>query len=257
MTSTRQKLGQNFLIDRDWQERIVEAFRPKGHFGEIGPGHGELTQHLAHRYSGFVVFEMDRQLVPLHETSSRYSVIAGDFLDWNFEVDGKPVSDFSFIGNLPYESGTAILKRIIEHAEQVNHFVFMLQKEVVDRITAKPRTRDYGSLSIFVQGQYKIEKLGTVPPGCFRPPPKVVSEVFVGSRRNDPHPMSIDFSNFLMKAFGLKRKTLKNNLRGLLSPDALASLYKNFGWSEMVRAEEIECDLWPEVYLWIRRFKND
>src|SRR4051794_34036036 len=111
----RVKLGQNFLQDSTWQERIVSYFQPKNNFGEIGPGHGELTHHLQKRFSNFYVFEKDRELIPLHQKNSNYTTVGGDFLDWDFKDRlGVTVHDFSFIGNLPYESGSAIVLRMVE-----------------------------------------------------------------------------------------------------------------------------------------------
>lgn len=252
MNSNRPKLGQNFLVDTAWKERIVNSFSPQAGFGEIGPGHGELTELLLKKHSDFTVFEKDRELAKFHRGLNKYRVIEGDFLDWDFTIDEKPVENFSFIGNLPYESGTAIVKRMVERAPQVLEFVFMLQKEVVDRLMAKPRTRDYGSLSVLVQGQFEFTSIGQVPPSSFRPAPKVMSGVFRGTRRksgahlNDPK-----YHRFLMLAFSMKRKTLKNVLKSQLNSEKLKDLYQKFGWVETVRAEEISVDLWPEVYQWI------
>lgn len=252
MRNDRPKLGQNFLIDADWQKRIVNAFRPEADFAEIGPGHGELTQYLSSIGRDFTVFEKDRELVELHRARKQYRVIEGDFLDWDFSFDGQPVKNFSFIGNLPYESGTAIVKRVVERADQVSSFVFMLQQEVVDRMLARHQTRDFGSLSILVQGQFDLELIGTVPPTSFRPAPKVVSRVFRGVRRKTgAHPLDPKYHKFLMVAFSMKRKTFKNVLKSQLVASEIKSLYGHFGWIETIRAEEISVDLWPQIYRWI------
>jgi 16S rRNA (adenine1518-N6/adenine1519-N6)-dimethyltransferase len=258
MNLTRPKLGQNFLVDKDWQQRIIDAFQPKGGFGEIGPGHGELTQHLSKKFSNFTVFEKDREFAKTHRLQTHYKTVEGDFLGWDFCLEEKKVSEFSFIGNLPYEAGTAIVKRIIERADQVDHFVFMLQKEVVDRMMAKPRTREFGSLSILVQGQYDLESIGTVPAKAFDPAPKVLSAVFRGNRRkNGAHPNDPKYHRFLMTAFSMKRKVLKNILKSQISLDQLKDLYKNFQWVDTIRAEEINVDLWPEIYAWIKAKRDE
>lgn len=243
----RPKFGQNFLVDPYWQTRIVNAFEPPGAFAEIGPGKGALTQHLEKKFKDFVVFEIDPEMLSFHK-SKNYRVYRMDFLDWDFQLEGKPLENFSFIGNLPYESGTAMLLKILEHVPQVVHFVFMLQREVVDRICAREGSRDFGALSVLMQGQYKIEQIGIVKPGSFRPSPKVDSAVIKVWRRNDTHPQTQDYRNFVFRAFQFKRKTLRNALRGEVDMERLKDLYAEMQWPEAKRAEEIPVEIWPKIY---------
>ena len=122
----RQIYGQHFLTDLDWQKKIVSLFEPRGDFAEIGPGEGAITQHLAASYKDFFCFEIDPKIKEKH-SSEVYKVVLKSFLDWDFCDDhGQPVSNFSLIGNLPYESGTKMLVQIAAHSSRISHFVFML-----------------------------------------------------------------------------------------------------------------------------------
>ncbi len=242
-------LGQNFLTDKIWQEKIIDLFKPESSFGEIGPGHGELTQHLKKKFKSFVVFEMDPELVDLHRRRSEYNVIEGDFCDWDFHLNGELVQNFSFIGNLPYESGTRILKHIVQHSSQVSGFLFLLQKEVTERITAKPHGRDFGSLSVLIQGQFDVRALDIIEPEFFSPPPKVRSQLIQGRiRKSGRHPLEPGFQKFLKFAFLQKRKTLRNALKAQFSAERIDRLLNRYGWNALKRAEEIDVDLWPKIY---------
>ena len=245
----RAKFGQNFLSDPHWQKKIVSFFHPTNGFGEIGPGQGALTEHLRHRYKNFQVFEIDRTLFERHQGQKEYELISGDFLKWDFCLGGRPVENYSLIGNLPYESGTKILKRVIEHCHQVPHFVFLLQKEVVDRIVAASHSKDFGSLSVLAQGQYDLRSAGLIPPGAFHPAPKVISQILLGHRKkNSSHPNTKEYQDFLKQAFMGKRKTLKNALKMQFSQDRIRVLFDEMSFSAHIRAEEIEVDRWPEIY---------
>ncbi len=250
----RTYLGQNFLIDENWQKKIVSHFEPPELFMEIGPGKGAITKHLAYRFQQFWVCEKDRSLADIHTEGHRYQTLSMDFLDWDFKMNGQPVKHFSFIGNLPYESGTFMVQRICEHADQVDHFLFLLQKEVVQRICAKPKTRDFSSFSILVQGQFRVEALDIIPPAAFNPPPKVDSQLVRAYRRTEGmHPKDAAYHRFLKQSFLHKRKTLKNAWKSVLSPQKSDALFTRFGLNAFVRAEEIECDLWPKMFEELKR----
>lgn len=249
----RQKFGQHFLIHEGWQRKIVDYFQPPAGFAEIGPGRGAITKHLSARRSGFQVFEIDQELWPLHENQSSYELIKQDFLDWDFKLNEESVSNFSLIGNLPYESGTQMLINIVKRVPQISHFVFMLQKEVVDRICARPGTKDYSSLTVLVRGQYEVESSGEIKASAFRPPPKVISKVIRARLKScDNHPNSQEYRDFLKQAFVQKRKTLRNCLREGYSLDKLEKALETFQLSDSVRAEQIELNLWPELFTYLK-----
>jgi len=251
------KFGQNFLVDKVWQERIINWFQPKGEFAEIGPGRGALTSQLSKRFQNFCVFEVDPQMQKFHDGDKNYEFILCDFLDWNFELHSKPVKNFSLIGNLPYESGTAIVKQVVFHCDQIDYFLFMFQKEVADRMCSSPRKKSYGSLSVFVQSQYDLTLKGNLPPGAFRPAPKVFSTLIQGRRREtSPHPATQDYFAFIQNCFQTKRKTLRNVLKNLLSSAQIDEIYKIFEWNSNIRAEEIEIDFWPRVYEGVLSVQN-
>lgn len=254
MTSSRPILGQNFLVDEDWQKKIVDLFEPEGVFGEIGPGHGAITKHLLKKYSAFAVFEKDQKLAAEQKRNSALTVIEGDYLDWDYRLNGKDVRDFSLIGNLPYEAGTAIVKSAVEHSDQVVYFLFLLQKEVTERLCAKPHTRDFGSLTVFVQGQFIVEALDIIPPEAFSPKPKVFSQLVRGRvRKAGAHPKTKEYQKFVQQAFSQKRKTLRNCLKSSVSAERIDQLFHAFQFKPTVRAEEIEVDLWPKVFEELKR----
>lgn len=246
----RAKLGQNFLVDPHWQKRIVDAFQPPNGFMEIGPGKGALTQHLAVQYQGFHVLELDKSLSPIHSHQSAYQLLLMNFLDWDFALEGRAVENFSLISNLPYESGTAILEQCLLHSSQIVHFVFMLQKEVIDRIMAKPNSRSFGALSVISQGQYDIELIGQVPPGAFSPRPKVQSAVIRASLRpeGERHPQGQEYIDFVRRAFSMKRKFLSNALKKYYPVGTIDSVYATLSLDPRIRAEQIELDLWPRLF---------
>jgi len=245
---SRTFLGQNFLVDTAVQKRIVDAFSPEGTFGEIGPGKGAITDHLLKKYKDFWLFEKDPKMAALYRGHSSLHVVEGDFVGWNFELNGKPVSDFSLIGNLPYESGTKMILRLVEEFPKIKHFVFMLQKEVVDRICAKPKTSDFGSLSVLVQTFYQVEPLFLVPPSAFRPAPQVDSKVLRAQRIEGAPQPDRAFLKFVQSSFLHKRKMLKNSLRSRFEPQRVSEALLKLGLSDTVRAEEIPVAMWPRFY---------
>jgi 16S rRNA (adenine1518-N6/adenine1519-N6)-dimethyltransferase len=250
----RTHLGQNFLVSDEYQKKIVGYFEPPSDFLEIGPGRGALTQHLSQKFQNFTVIEKDPELMSYHQAQKNYHILNLDFLEWDFSLAGSPVENFSFIGNLPYESGSAMLQKIVEHADQVEHFVFLLQKEVVERIAAKPKSRDFASFSILVQGQFDVEALDVIGPEHFRPPPKVESQIVRGRKRTSGrHPLDRKYQQFLKRSFLHKRKTLKNAWKGFVEVDKLKRVFEIFHFSDYQRAEEIAVDLWPNIFMEISK----
>ena len=245
----RTFLGQNFLIDENWQKKIISHFSPSGDFMEIGPGRGAITQHLCNKFSHFYVYEKDAELVKIHSANSKLTVFNGDFLDWDFSIEGRVVENFSFIGNLPYESGSAMVQKICERADQVSSFLFLLQKEVVERICAEPRTSDFASFTVLVQGQFDVRSLDIIPPEAFRPAPQVMSQLVLGVRRQSGrHPIDVDYQKFLKRSFLHKRKTARNAWKSLMDQNTMERVFDKFKLSSTARAEEISVDLWPEIF---------
>jgi 16S rRNA (adenine1518-N6/adenine1519-N6)-dimethyltransferase len=224
--SFKKSLGQNFLIDTNILKRIVEHAGLSETSGaiEIGPGIGALTEQLAKNSQKVVAFEIDQRLLPiLKDTLSPYpnvTVIHQDVL----KADVKAVMDSEFNGiddvmvvaNLPYYVTTPIIMKLLEDHLPIRGIVCMLQKEVADRISAKPGTKDYGSLSIAVQYYTEAETVMIVPKTVFVPQPNVDSAVIRLTRRQTPRVEIKDESFFFQvtrASFAQRRKTLFNNLQ--------------------------------------------
>ena len=219
----RKRFGQHFLHDQGILRRIVECIsaKPGERIVEIGPGEGAMTMPLLRAAGKLTAIELDRDLIePLREKArgvGELEIINADVLTVDFSALGKSLR---IVGNLPYNISTPILFHCIDHAASIRDMHFMLQKEVVERMAAEPGSKVYGRLSVMLQFRCNVEPLLDVPPGAFRPPPKVDSAVV----RLTPLPASslpdVDTStltNVVRAAFGQRRKTLSNALRDVAS----------------------------------------
>jgi 16S rRNA (adenine1518-N6/adenine1519-N6)-dimethyltransferase len=219
----RQKLGQHFLSSPGVLEKIASAAcpRPVPLVIEIGPGKGALTGRLLSRAERVIGVEIDPALAAglRARFGERLTVVEADAREIDLDQWGPCV----VAGNLPYYAATPILERLLR--TRMTEGVFLIQKEVAARITAKPGTRDYGYLSVCVQSMARAETLFRVPPGAFTPSPKVDSAVI----RLTPGPHWQEFGisdpaaflRFVSACFRQKRKTLRNNLAGLFAREAL------------------------------------
>ena len=219
----RKRFGQHFLHDPGILRRIVEAIAPvpDDRLVEIGPGEGALTLPLLRAAGRLTAIELDRDLIgPLGENArgiGDLNVISADVLTVDFTALAAGAS-LRLVGNLPYNISTPILFHCLGHAAVIRDMHFMLQKEVVERMAAAPGSKTYGRLSVMLQLRSSVEPLLRVPPGAFRPPPKVDSAVV----RLVPLPASalphVDASlleRVVRAAFGQRRKTLANALSGI------------------------------------------
>lgn len=225
----KKAFGQHFLHDPSYLARIVAAIRPEPDdlMVEIGPGQGALTRPLLDTLRHLHVVEIDRDLIAWlgqNFPAERLTVHAADALKFDFGSLGAPLR---VVGNLPYNISSPILFHLADCAEQVADMHFMLQKEVVDRMAAAPDTPDYGRLSVMLQARFRVMKLFNVPPGAFNPPPKVDSAVV----RLVPLPADAipyrdarRFGDIVGRAFGQRRKTLRNTLKGLVEPATFEAL---------------------------------
>ena len=241
-----EKLGQHFLADASWQDRIADAFRiDDGVWVEIGAGHGEMTARLAQSARKVIAIELDprlaRRLREVMAPHSNVEVIESDVLAVDF---GKIAAGehFSVYGSLPYYITSPILHRLFEHADRIDTIHIVIQFEVAARIVAPPGRRDFGYLSVVCQWFGRPEIAFRIPPGAFRPPPKVdsalVSFVMPGERVKYPLVDAPAFLDFVKECFAQKRKTLRNNLRarfGARTEDVL----REAGLSPRCRAEEL------------------
>lgn len=218
----KKRLGQNFLVGPHYPSRIVAAVAPQPNetILEIGPGHGALTQLLVASEANIIAIELDSDLLPELTASfashANFRLVAADALEVNFCEVLQPANPARVVANLPYYISTPILQRLIEHRACIREMTLMLQREVVERIMAKPGGKEYGYFSAFVQFYCEAEKLFDVPPGAFRPIPKVHSSVVRLRVREVPAAKVHDEAFFieLLKAlFAQRRKTIWNNLR--------------------------------------------
>ena len=227
--SFKKSLGQNFLIDPNVLHNIVSHadLTKESAAIEIGPGIGALTEHLARTAGHVVAFEIDQRLLPvLEDTLSPYDnvdIIHSDVLKVNVSEMMKEklagYSDVMVVANLPYYVTTPILIKLLMEKLPIRGMIVMMQKEVADRITAKPSTKAYGSLSIAIQYYMKAEIAMTVPKSVFIPQPNVDSAVIKLTRYDTP-PVSVldeDFLFFVSRSsFAQRRKTIINNLQSQL-----------------------------------------
>ncbi|MEO8312052.1 MAG: 16S rRNA (adenine(1518)-N(6)/adenine(1519)-N(6))-dimethyltransferase RsmA [Caldimonas sp.] len=227
MAHARKRFGQHFLVDGSVIDRIVDAIdpRPGQALVEIGPGRGALTGPLLDRCQALTVIELDRDLAARLRRNERLDVIEADVLDVDFARLPAAASGgkLRVAGNLPYNISTPILFHLLEASHAIADQHFMLQKEVVARIAARPATKDYGRLTVMLQWRYAIEELFDVAPESFEPPPRVDSAVL----RMTPLPMREDVDPALLRelvtvAFSQRRKLLRHTLGRWLDqrPDA-------------------------------------
>ena len=239
----KKSLGQHFLTDRNMIDMIVLAVdpRPGDRLVEIGPGQGAITLPLLRRHGELTAIEFDRDLiVPLSHAAQgvgTLTVIHKDVLEVDFTKLAAE-DKLRLVGNLPYNLSSPILFHAIEHAASIRDMVFMLQKEVVDRMAAEPGSKVYGRLSVMLQAYCRVDSLFVVPPGAFRPPPKVDSAVArlvpraadeVGIRDHRR------FADVVRAAFGQRRKTLRNALSGTCSVEQIEAA----GLRPDLRAEQV------------------
>ena len=225
----RKRLGQHFLVDPVALRRIADALAPNEHdtVVEIGPGRGALTDLLCARAKRVIAIELDRDLVPYlrerYQQAGNVEVIERDVLQVNLaEVAG---GEFLLAGNVPYYITTPILFHALE-PPRASRAVYLVQREVAERVVAPPGSRTYGALSVNVQGFAHAELVAHVPAGAFRPPPKVESAVLRVTPRSDPVvPASSEpaFRALVQAAFGLRRKQMRRVLRTVAHLDANGS----------------------------------
>lgn len=244
---TKKRFGQHFLHDKNILSRIVEYVAPKPgeRIVEIGPGEGALTLPLLGAAGSLTVIELDRDLIePLRTRASgigELTIVHRDVLEVDIAALAAGAT-IRLVGNLPYNISTPILFHCLDHAAAIRDMHFMLQKEVVERMAAGPGSKTYGRLSVMLQLRCAVEPLFDVPPTAFAPPPKVDSAVV----RLVPLPADklpqTDFAmidRVVRAAFGQRRKTLSNALKGVADADDLAAA----GIDPRLRAEQLAPDV--------------
>ncbi len=259
-----KRFGQNFLTDGRVIRRIIDALAPTSDetIVEIGPGSGALTAPLLEKAGRLIAIEFDRNLIPIlsntYNSNSNFTLIEDDALVADICTAIRPAKQARIIANLPYNVGTAILKRLIEQRQCVTEMVVMLQKEVCDRITAAPGTGERGYLSVFVQAYCETEKLFDVAPHAFKPAPKIWSSVLRLKLRPcvaaEIHDETLLWQ-VVSAGFAQRRKTILNNLRN--APAPLKEIVKQNGGASIVlcragldlqrRAETLSLKEWAQI----------
>jgi 16S rRNA (adenine1518-N6/adenine1519-N6)-dimethyltransferase len=220
----RKRFGQHFLCDTGVIANIVSLLAPRAsdHLIEIGPGLGALTLPVLKIVPFLDVIELDRDVVPILKEKvadpDKLHVIQQDVLTVDFSVLKTDSRTLRVFGNLPYNISTPLIFHLLEHAESIQDMTFMLQKEVADRLSAAPRTPDYGRLSVMVQYYATVELSFIVPPDAFNPPPKVFSRMvhLLPYHQNERPFVARDetvFAELVRLAFNQRRKTLRNSLK--------------------------------------------
>jgi 16S rRNA (adenine1518-N6/adenine1519-N6)-dimethyltransferase len=245
----KKRFGQHFLTDRALLRRIVEfaQVQPEDTVLEIGPGAGALTAELAAAAHHVIAVEIDKDLITDLRASmpSNVQIIEGDALEIDF-----PGGRFHVVGNLPYNVATPLFKRFIENRARVLSVTVMIQKEVAARLIAKPATGDYGPLSVLIQYYADVAYGFTVPPGAFKPRPKVDSAV-VRLEWKPSVPDARAFTDFVQQVFSSRRKKLANNLLHMFAPlkrDEVMRRVEKAGIGMNARPEELSVAEFMRVY---------
>ena len=262
-TRHKPKLGQNFLIDHSVARRIVEALGDISNRTviEIGPGEGVLTDLLVNRAKRVIGVELDRvlaaQLRMRYATRTNIEILESDFVTVEFpSMLGRrpgPLHDLrptkpetvDVVGNIPYYATSDIVLRLLGLNHSIERAVIMVQREVADRISAEPGSREYGLLSATAQLYARVENLFTVSPEAFNPPPEVYSTVLrltMAPRTDELQIEEESFIRFLRLAFAQKRKTLANNLKGTYSDASIKAGLKAASLRSDVRAEAVSLE---------------
>lgn len=248
----KKKFGQNFLQDQSVLKRIYESITPteKDLIIEIGPGSGNLTKWLKKYGSKILCYEIDTSL---KETLSKLEddklqVIFNDFMESNIKEDIKEIefNDVYIIANIPYYITTPIIKKITFSGINPKNITLMVQKEVADRLSSKPGTKEYGYITVLLNYFYNIKKLFNVSKNCFYPAPNVDSAI-ISLSPTDNEKINFElFDKFITDAFQFKRKNLRNNLKKY-NTDTIEEVLKKYNFNLSNRAEEIPLKVYIEI----------
>lgn len=256
----KKSLGQNFLIDGNIVRKIVDSAELKNSdvVLEVGPGIGSLTEEILLRGNLLTSIEIDSRFADiLRENLSEFEnwkLVEGDALDdENWKIANEKPTPNVFIGNLPYVITTPILEKIFKSENTFKSIVVMVQKEVADRMTAKPGTKEYGSLSVFVNFFGEAKELFTVKEGSFIPRPKVKSAVVkIDTLKREED--ATGFMDFVHKAFNMRRKTLLNSLSNGydLDKEDIKQRILNANLDPGIRAEKLNLEEFLNLYKYFK-----
>ena len=250
----KKSFGQHFLTDRSILRRIVQFAKitPEDSVVEIGAGAGALTRELAAVASRVIAIEIDRDWIAVlrAEMPANVDIVEGDALTVDF-----PSKRFRLAGNLPYNVAAPLFKRFIENRERIVDVAVMIQKDVAQRLIAEPGTGEYGPLSVLIQYYANVTYGFTVPPGAFKPRPRVDSAVIRLDWKSDV-PEARDFTDFVQQAFSSRRKTLVNNLLRLFPALGREEVFRRIDKTTIgikARPEELSVSEFLRVYNQFRK----
>ena len=255
----KKNFGQNFLVDASVTGRMASTLRDDGVVIEVGPGIGSLTEELAKRAKHVRSYEIDERLIPvLEDTLKDYDnveIVLQDILETDINKELQPLVDkykhIEFAANLPYYITTPVLFKLFESSIPFEKIVVMIQKEVADRFSAKPGTKEYGALSVESQYLYDVKKLFNVPRTSFNPAPNVDSAVisFTKHEKNKTVDNEKLFFELVKACFKQRRKTLYNNLKEYFdSKEKAESLLLKANIPLETRAEMLDLNQYIELY---------
>jgi 16S rRNA (adenine1518-N6/adenine1519-N6)-dimethyltransferase len=258
----KPKLGQNFLDDAEAIQRIAASIGDlTGRtVVEIGPGGGAITGELAARAAHVLAVELDHELalhLRVQFPPDRVTVIEQDVLQFDFAAASAAAGErLLVVGNLPYGITSPILLKLASSHAALDRAVLMVQREVADRVTAEPGSRDYGLLSVTVQLYGPAQRLFTLPPSAFSPPPEVHSTVFrwrFAPRFTELDVEETTFLRFVRQCFAQKRKTLANNLRAAgVPPAAVVAALTQAAIAPQARAEAVSIESLAILWRWLQ-----
>ncbi len=266
--SLKKRWGQNFLVNRAARERIVSLLdvRPRERAWEIGPGLGAMTELLLAAGAETFAFEVDRGLCRWLSQSfagaSGFTLVPGDFLDtWQGVRDSAGPPD-RILGNLPYRSASLMIAAAVEGELRPHRAILTVQRELAQRMTARPGEKAYSSFTVLCRSSFSIEQRGDLKPGSFYPAPEVVSTIVeLRPLADAPRGPTLALLSRLSRAlFQARRKTLRNNAAGLsaakgepLDPDRVLGAFERVGFAPGMRAEQVPPEAWAEVARDLRR----
>ena len=252
----KKKYGQNFLRDNSIPRKIVDVSKIPDNtlVIEIGPGAGALTKELAKVAKQVLCYEIDESLEDILDQAlleyTNVSVIYDDFLKRNVleDLNNHDYEHLYVIANLPYYVTTPIITQLVTSNLEIEKIVVMVQKEVADRFCAKPASREYGSITVFLNYYFDLKKEFLVSKNCFVPKPNIDSMIMSLTRKKELLPLkdSTLFFNLIRDSFRFKRKTLRNNLKGY-DLMKIEQTLKNYHFDLSVRAEELPLEVFVDI----------
>ena len=255
----KKSFGQNFLVDQNYINKIISALNPKENetIIEIGAGRGALTEKLVESGAEIIAIELDRDLIPLliedFGQNENFRLIENDALKIDFSAFSTSHSALGtkLVANLPYYISTAILQHLIQYRNEFSELILMLQREVVERITAEVGNTERGFLTVLMEAYFETEKLFDVPPNAFRPAPKVWSSI-VHLKPKAENLIKNDeiFRELVSFGFRQKRKTILNNLKnasGILYKKDLKEVLEKSEIETKRRAETLTLEEWKKL----------